>query len=185
MMTDKTSISETHKYERSTRISTSRADVTKIVGVMDTIIKEQESTRSTTVRTSTDFRFWPPDGTTNMVLKLKIGPTHGSRKPCIVRSNTSRVMMVTWRPRCRWTDRHAHDWLTSLVGCKMFSKFSGGSRIFPGGGGRQLPKLLLFFTFLPKTAWKWKNLDPQGGRASLAPPLGSANEIIFWGKPLW
>ena len=30
-------------------------------------------------------------------------------------------------------------------------------------GGRQLPKLLLFFTFLPKTAWKWKNLDPQGG----------------------
>ena len=39
-------------------------------------------------------------------------------------------------------------------------------------GGRQLPKLLLFFTFLPKTAWKWKNLDPRGGgRASLAPPL--------------
>ena len=32
-------------------------------------------------------------------------------------------------------------------------------------GGRQLPKLLLFFTFLPKTAWKWKNLDPQGGGA--------------------
>ena len=32
------------------------------------------------------------------------------------------------------------------------SILSGGSRIFPGGGGRQLPKLLLFFTFLPKTA---------------------------------
>ena len=56
---------------------------------------------------------------------------------------------------------------------------SGGSRIFPRGG-RQLPKLLLFFTFLPKTAWKWKNLDPQGGggRASLAPPLGSANATV-------
>ena len=38
-------------------------------------------------------------------------------------------------------------------------------------GGRQLPKVLLFFNFLLKTAWKWKNLDPQGGRASLAPPL--------------
>ena len=46
---------------------------------------------------------------------------------------------------------------------------------FSPGGGRQLPKVLLFFNFLPKTAWKWKNLDPQGGRASLAPPLGSAN----------
>ena len=47
-------------------------------------------------------------------------------------------------------------------------------------GGRQPPKLLLFFTFLPKTAWKWKNLDPQGGRASLAPPLGSANAVCWW-----
>ena len=45
-------------------------------------------------------------------------------------------------------------------------------------GGRQLPKLLLFFTFLPKTAWKWKNLDPRGGGgASLASPLGSANGL--------
>ena len=34
---------------------------------------------------------------------------------------------------------------------------------------RQLPKVLLFFNFLPKTAWKWKNLGLQG--ASLAPPL--------------
>ena len=42
---------------------------------------------------------------------------------------------------------------------------------FSPGGGRQLPKVLLFFNFFPKTAWKWKNLDPQGGRASLAPPL--------------
>ena len=54
---------------------------------------------------------------------------------------------------------------------------SGGSRIFPGGGS-QLPKVLLFFNFLPKTAWKWKNLDPQGGHASLVPPLGSANDYF-------
>ena len=36
-------------------------------------------------------------------------------------------------------------------------------------GVRQLPKVLLFFNFFPKTAWKWKNLDPPRG-ASLAPP---------------
>ena len=54
----------------------------------------------------------------------------------------------------------------------------GTDRIIPRGG-RQVWKLLLFFTFLPKTAWNWKNLDPQGGRASLAPPLGSANECIM------
>ena len=27
----------------------------------------------------------------------------------------------------------------------------------------------------PKTAWKWKNLDPGGGHASLASPLRSAS----------
>ena len=50
---------------------------------------------------------------------------------------------------------------------------SGGSRIFPRGV-RQLPKLLLFFKFLPKTAWEWKNLDPRGGgsaRPWRPPPL--------------
>ena len=37
----------------------------------------------------------------------------------------------------------------------------------PGGGATYY-----FAQFLPKTAWKWKNLDPEGGaRASLAPPL--------------
>ena len=44
--------------------------------------------------------------------------------------------------------------LSAFVGIKDLLKLthsSGGSRIFPGGG-RQLPKLLLFFTFLPKTA---------------------------------
>ena len=51
----------------------------------------------------------------------------------------------------------------------MICVHSGGSRIFPRGV-RQLPKLLLFFIVLLKTAWKWKNLDPGGG-ASLAPPL--------------
>ena len=36
---------------------------------------------------------------------------------------------------------------------------------------------LLFCKFLPKTAWKWKNLDPEEARVPGAPPapLGSAN----------
>ena len=46
---------------------------------------------------------------------------------------------------------------------------SGGSRIFPRGV-RQLSKLLLFFKFLSKTAWKWKNLDPGGARIPGGPP---------------
>ena len=59
---------------------------------------------------------------------------------------------------------------------------------FSPGGGRQLPKVLLFFNFLPKTAWKWKNLDPQGGRASLAPPWirqctqAHVSKVIFDGN---
>ena len=47
-------------------------------------------------------------------------------------------------------------------------------RHFPGGGGgRQLPK--------PKTAWKWKHLDP-GGRASWC-PLRSATGWCLWCLP--
>ena len=37
-------------------------------------------------------------------------------------------------------------------------------------GVRQLPKSYYFADILPKTAWKWKNLDPRG-RASLVPPF--------------
>ena len=64
--------------------------------------------------------------------------------------------------------------------CVLFqSNISGGSRIFPRGG-RQLPKVLLFFNFLPKTAWKWKNLDPRGGaRVPGAPPLDPPMNMMF------
>ena len=54
------------------------------------------------------------------------------------------------------------------------STSSSRSRIFPRVV-RQLPKLLLFFRFLPKTSWKWKNLDPHGGARPWR-PLGSAND---------
>ena len=43
---------------------------------------------------------------------------------------------------------------------------SGGSRIFLGGEEAPTPKVgmvtICFAFFLPKTAWKWKNLDPGG-----------------------
>ena len=39
---------------------------------------------------------------------------------------------------------------------------------FPDGG--QLPKCYYFANLLPKTAWKWKNWDLEGGGAFLAPP---------------
>ena len=71
----------------------------------------------------------------------------------------------TFEGRCQPPPPHSRN-----PGCIFCLITSGGSRIFPGGG-RQLPKVLLFFNFLPKTAWKWKNLDPQGGaRVPGAPP---------------
>ena len=63
---------------------------------------------------------------------------------------------------------------TPPPGNRMTDRHSGGSRIFLRGV-RQLPKVLLFCNFLPKTAWKWKNLDP-GGMHIPGAPLGSANE---------
>ena len=62
-----------------------------------------------------------------------------------------------------------------IIWSNFLNLTSGGSRIF-ARGVRQLPKFLLFFKFLPKTAWKWKNLDPQGGgarpwRPPLDPPM--------------
>ena len=51
-------------------------------------------------------------------------------------------------------------------------QYRSGSRIFPRGV-RQFPEWDYFPIFLPKTAWKWKNLDPQGDvpGAPLDPPM--------------
>ena len=46
---------------------------------------------------------------------------------------------------------------------------SGESRIFPSLM-RQLPNLDYFAICLPKTAWKWKNLDPRRGVPLALPP---------------
>ena len=53
---------------------------------------------------------------------------------------------------------------------------SGGSRIFPGGGVRQLPKVLLFFNFVPENCMKMKEFGPQGGACVPGAPLRSAND---------
>ena len=74
-------------------------------------------------------------------------------------------------PLLTQTFQHTREYLWLLLLpliCVYLPVSSGGSSIFPRGV-RQLPKVLLFFKYLPKTAWKWKNLDPGG--ASLAPPL--------------
>ena len=60
---------------------------------------------------------------------------------------------------------------TSILKVKL-SESSGGSRIFPRGV-RQLPKVLLFFNFVPENCMKMKEFGPRG--ASLVPPLKSAN----------
>ena len=65
---------------------------------------------------------------------------------------------------------YASHWNAFLLNINIVVGIQWRIQDFPQGG-RQLPKLLLFFTFLPKTAWKWKNLDPQGGaRVPGAPP---------------
>ena len=46
--------------------------------------------------------------------------------------------------------------------------FPDGGAPTPEGGGANI----LFDRFFPKTAWKWKKFDPEGGGARpCAPPL--------------
>ena len=60
--------------------------------------------------------------------------------------------------------------LSTKLHCMLTAVCSGGSRIFPRGGGwRQLPKWVANLFFRPKTAWKWKNSDPRGTRVPGAP----------------
>ena len=55
---------------------------------------------------------------------------------------------------------------------------SGGSRIFPRGV-RQLPKVLLFFNFVPENCMKMKEFGPPGGGARpWRPPLDPPMDIV-------
>ena len=56
----------------------------------------------------------------------------------------------------------------------IFTVNSGGSRIFPRGGANS-QKCYYFSIFCRKLHESERIWTPRGGRASLAPPLGSAN----------
>ena len=51
---------------------------------------------------------------------------------------------------------------------------------FPRGRGAKSPggADIRFCQIFPKTAWNWKNLDPQGG-ASVAPPLDTPLPMVL------
>ena len=53
-------------------------------------------------------------------------------------------------------------------------------------GGAPTPKIAIIFHIFAENCMKMKEFGPPGGRASLAPPLGSANAIcIFTGPYYW
>ena len=55
----------------------------------------------------------------------------------------------------------------------------GGGANSPGGGAN-----IRFCQIFPKTAWNWKNLDPQGGRASKILLCRSATDHEQWIVPM-
>ena len=80
--------------------------------------------------------------------------------------NSPSDMPILWRKEMKRILRFLNEELAD-------KGISGGSRIFPGGG-RQLSKRVREPIFLVKNCMKMKEFWPQGGRASLAPPLRSA-----------
>ena len=55
---------------------------------------------------------------------------------------------------------------------------------FSPGGCANSQKCYYFSNFLPKTAWKWKNLDLRGARVP-GTPLKSAYGLLWLCKPQW
>ena len=68
---------------------------------------------------------------------------------------------------------HSHLWRKRRT-VNGWSQFSGGSRIFPRGCANS-QKYYYFSIFCRKLHENERIWTPRGGRASLAPPLGSAN----------
>ena len=88
-------------------------------------------------------------------------------------------MIVTWPKRAFIWSYFNQKELSKRFQTSHVDLFSGGSRIFPRGCANS-QNCYYFSNFLPKIAWKWKNLDSQGGaRPWRSPPLlRSAN--AFW-----
>ena len=90
---------------------------------------------------------------------------------------------------CYWI-----SWTVQIKQILLYSLLatSGRSRIFLRWG-HQLAKWVLFCTFLLKTTWKRKILDPEGGACIPAALIGSANghaiicgdswKLLYWFKP--
>ena len=76
------------------------------------------------------------------------------------------------KPHIRW------DWIS------WDSKPSVADPGFSPGGCANSQKCYYFSIFFPKTAWKWKNLDPQGGarpwRRPLDPPMAMFGHTCHW-----
>ena len=71
----------------------------------------------------------------------------------------------------KWNSNFEHFPLSdSLHGCNQWR-----IQDFPRAGAPTPQSGDYFFNFLPKTAWKWKNLDPRWGGGAFLAPLGSAN----------
>ena len=77
-----------------------------------------------------------------------------------------------------------HPKLHGIIYCLYFT--SGGSRISQGAptpvGGRQP---IILQKLLPKTAWKWRNLDPEGALGTpLDPPLLTTCFVVLWSNEI-
>ena len=82
-------------------------------------------------------------------------------------------VMYLW---CVHTARHWHRHWDQDRYNHYGAQCSGGSRIFPRGGANS-QKCYYFSIFCRKLHENERIWTPRGGRASLAPPLGSANAM--------
>ena len=78
---------------------------------------------------------------------------------------------------CRWDINKAGESKETYYKNKYWhfgsgTHFSGGSRIFPGGGGAPTPKSAIIFQFFAENCMKMKEFGPPrgGGRVPGAPP---------------
>ena len=68
-----------------------------------------------------------------------------------------------------------HEYKASIVTITIIGLLAVADPVFSWGGCTSSQKCYYFANLLPKTAWKWKNLDPWG-RVPGAPPR-SANDL--------
>ena len=83
-----------------------------------------------------------------------------------------------------WFEPATATMIDAITECQMPSgTFHYQWRIqdFPQGGA-PTPKIAIIFQIFAKNCMKMKEFGPPGGRASLAPPLRSANDYYLCAK---